>query len=95
MALCQSLSDAPAILVTTLSPVQDRIALALDLAPNKEIQWTHLQLISFAIAPVVLLIVHLLKRRSEGAIANKSTVQTNGCYRSGTNVAVVIVVLGA
>ncbi len=38
------------------------------------IQWTHLQLISFAIAPVVLLIVHLLKRRSGGAIANESTV---------------------
>jgi hypothetical protein len=31
-------------------------------------------LISFAIAPVVLLIVHLLKRRSGGAIANESTV---------------------
>ncbi len=39
------------------------------------IQWTHLQLISFAIAPVVLLIVHLLKRRSGGAIANESTVR--------------------
>ncbi len=32
-------------------------------------------MISFAIAPVVLLIVHLLKRRSGGAIANESTVQ--------------------
>ncbi len=31
-------------------------------------------MISFAIAPVVLLIVHLLKRRSGGAIANESTV---------------------
>ncbi len=38
------------------------------------VQWTHLQLISFAIAPVVLLIVHLLKRPSGGAIANESTV---------------------
>ncbi len=35
---------------------------------------THLQLISFATAPVVLLIVHLLKRRSGGAIANEPTV---------------------
>ncbi len=26
----------------------------------RKVQWTHLQLISFAIAPVVLLIVHLL-----------------------------------
>ena len=33
-----------------------------------------MQLISFAIAPVVLLIVHLLKRRSGGAIAKESTV---------------------
>ncbi len=38
------------------------------------LQWTHLQLVSFAIAPVVLLIVHLLKIRSGGAIANESTV---------------------
>ena len=38
------------------------------------LQWTHLQLISFAIAPVVLIIVHLLKRLSGGAIANESPV---------------------
>ncbi len=44
---------------------------------KKSLQWTHLQLISFAIAHVVLLIVHLLKRRSGGAIANESTVQQN------------------
>ncbi len=41
---------------------------------NKVIQWTHLQFVSFAIAPVVLLIV-LLKRRSGGGIANESTVR--------------------
>ena len=42
---------------------------------GEEVQWTHLQFISFAIAHVVLLIVHLLKRRSGGAIANESTVR--------------------
>ncbi len=41
------------------------------------LQWTHLQLISFAIAPVVLLLVLLLKNDDWGAIANESTVRTN------------------
>ncbi len=55
------------------------------------VQWTHLQLISFAIAPVVLLIVHLLKRRSGGAIANESTVR-RGSVRTNSIVVVVAVV---
>ncbi len=38
------------------------------------VQWTHLQFISFAIAPVVLLVVLLLKNDIGGAIANEPTV---------------------
>ncbi len=38
------------------------------------LQWTNLQLLSFAIAPVFLLIVLLLKNDDWGAIANESTV---------------------
>ena len=41
------------------------------------VQCTHLQLISFAIAAVVLLNVHLLKRRSGGAIAFFSQSEQN------------------
>jgi hypothetical protein len=43
---------------------------ANDRGEREQVQWTHLQLISFAIAPLVLRIVHLLKRRSGGAIAS-------------------------
>ncbi len=42
--------------------------------PSEVLQWTHLQFISFAIAPDVLLIVVLLKNGVGGAIANESTV---------------------
>ena len=42
------------------------------------LQWTHLQLISFAIAPVVRLLVVLLKSDVGGAIANESTVVVQG-----------------
>ncbi len=45
------------------------------LMQKQHLQWTHLQLISFAIAPVVLLIVLLLKNDDWGAIANESTVR--------------------
>ncbi len=47
----------------------------MGLTDDVPLQWTHLQFISFAIAHVVLLVVHLLKRRSGGAIANESTVK--------------------
>jgi hypothetical protein len=42
------------------------------------LQWTHLQLISFAIALDVVLIVVLLKRCFGGAIASESTVPEPG-----------------
>ncbi len=65
--------DVDAMFISTTSSVRgDGCLCRLE---NAVVQWTHLQLISFAIAPVVLLIVHLTKRRSGGAIANESTVQ--------------------
>ncbi len=53
-----------------------RVALNLitPVGSKKQLQWTHLQLISFAIAPVVLLLVVPSNTTLGGAIANESTV---------------------
>ncbi len=47
---------------------------ALDVVDKKHVQWTHLHLISFAIALVILLVRLFLKSDVGGAIANESTV---------------------
>ncbi len=53
--------------------------------PTKKVQLTHLQLISFAIAHVVLLIVSPLKKHVGGAIANESTVRLAPTTMTTTN----------
>ncbi len=53
------------------------VAWEADTADNEndlfKIQWTHLQVISFAIAPVRLLTVVLLEKPFGGAVANEPT----------------------